>query len=40
MFEYLENDFKTVIKHSQGIEDPKIDNLFTIWRNSKKKFIS
>ena len=39
MFEYLENDFKTVIKHSQGIEDPKIDNLFTIWRNSKKKFI-
>ena len=35
----LKQQFKEVIKYSQGIENPKIDVLFTSWYNNKRDFI-
>ena len=39
MYEDIKEQFRQVIIHSQGIPDPKVDNLFNAWEKSKKKFI-
>ena len=39
MYENIEKDVVKVIQYSQGIEDPKLGNLFTNWRENKKFFI-
>lgn len=38
-FETIKEQFKEVIRYSQHIEDPKVDELFEIWYEKKKKFI-
>ena len=35
----IKEDFDTVIRYSQGIENPKTDKLFDIWLASKRYFI-
>ena len=37
--EEIKEQFKEVIRHSQGIDNPKVDDLFNRWEKSKKKFI-
>ena len=37
--EKIKTDFKSVIQYSQGIDDPKIDELFEKWLNNKSDFI-
>ena len=39
MYENIKEQFKAVIRHSQGIEDPKVDYLFREWETNKAKFI-
>lgn len=39
MYEDIKNQFKRVIEYSQGIPDPKVDNLFAHWEQAKEKFI-
>ena len=36
----IKSKFKSVITHSQGIPDPKIDYLFKTWEAQKQKFIN
>jgi hypothetical protein len=35
----IKEDFNEVIRHSQGIPDPKTDRLFDIWMECKRDFI-
>lgn len=39
MFEDIKQQFKQVIKYSQRIEDPKVDELFDAWLDAKRDFI-
>lgn len=39
MYENVKEQFKSVIRHSQGIEEPKVDDLFIKWEREKRKFI-
>lgn len=39
MFEEIKEQFKEVIRYSQGIEDPKVDDLFADWYKGKEAFI-
>ena len=39
MFEEIKKQFKEVIRYSQGIEDPKVDDLFADWYKGKEAFI-
>jgi hypothetical protein len=39
MYEDIKEQFRDVIRASQGIEDPKVDELFSKWEQNKKKFI-
>lgn len=39
MYSDIKEQFRSVIRHSQGINDPQIDNLFARWETSKQKFI-
>lgn len=38
--EQIKEQFKSVIRHSQGIEEPQIDELFDRWYAAKQKFIN
>ena len=35
----IKEQFREVIRYTQGIPDPKIDYLFSRWEAAKKKFI-
>lgn len=39
MYGNIKEQFKSVIRYSQGIDDPKVDKLFEIWKESKKHYI-
>ena len=39
MYEDIKQQFKEVIRYSQGISEPQIDKLFWDWSQAKKKFI-
>ena len=39
MYGEIKQQFKEVIKYSQGISDPKVDRLFEDWEMNKSKFI-
>ena len=39
MYEDIKQQFKSVISYSQNIPDPKVDELFREWEDSKAKFI-
>lgn len=39
MYSDIKEQFKSVIRYSQGINDPQIDDLFARWEASKQKFI-
>ena len=39
MYQSVKNDFDNVIRHSQGIEEPKTDELFAEWATKKQRFI-
>lgn len=39
MYSDIKEQFKSVIRYSQGIDNPQIDNLFAQWETSKRKFI-
>ena len=39
MYTDIKEQFKSVIRYSQGIEDPKVDKLFEVWEQAKQKFI-
>lgn len=39
MYNDIKEQFKSVIRRSQGIEDPQVDKLFAQWELSKRKFI-
>ena len=39
MYSDIKEQFRSVIRYSQGISDPQVDNLFTRWKASKQKFI-
>lgn len=39
MYEDIREQFKSVIRHSQGIPDPKVDYLFNEWERQKERFI-
>lgn len=39
MYGEIKQQFKEVIKYSQGISDPKVDRLFEDWEINKSKFI-
>ena len=38
-YKEIQEKFNKVISYSQGIEDPKTDNLFSRWLESKRDFI-
>lgn len=40
MYSEIKEQFKEVVRVSQGIEDPKVDKLFETWAESKAKFIN
>ena len=37
--EEIKNDFKNVIEYSQDIPNPKLNKLFDMWFENKKRFI-
>lgn len=39
MYENIKRQFAEVIRTSQGITNPELDNLFDVWEESKSKFI-
>ena len=39
MYSDIKEQFRSVIRYSQGIDNPQIDNLFAQWKTSKRKFI-
>lgn len=39
MYDDIKQQFREVISFSQGIDDPKVDKLFDVWYEAKKKFI-
>ena len=39
MYEDIKEQFKAVIRYSQGIEEPKIDYIFREWEENKKRFL-
>ena len=39
MYSDIKEQFRSVIRYSQGINDPQVDSLFTRWEASKQKFI-
>lgn len=39
MYSDIKEQFRSVIRYSQGIDNPQIDNLFAQWETSKRKFI-
>lgn len=39
MYDDIKEQFKSVIAHSQGIDDPKVDELFDEWAKAKSKFL-
>ena len=39
MYEDIKEQFKEVIRYSQGIEEPKIDYIFREWVENKKRFL-
>ena len=38
-YKEIQEKFNKVISYSQGIEDPKTDNLFSRWLENKRDFI-
>ena len=40
MYEDIKEQFKEVIRHSQGIKNPKVDLLFKDWKKAKSKYIN
>ena len=39
MYADIKRQFAEIISHSQGIQNPELDELFDRWAAAKKKFI-